>query len=1175
MAPSASSHAKHTANMKSTKSSRKAVAAVEVGLTTTVDSRPPAELVLPPAKPLSLEVTVDARPTAFYDHSQPPPVNLPPFPPPPPPGFELSDREKMTHQYSYHHRNTSKHHGEDSKPTKKSQSQSTRVINIPPPPPGFPGVPGVLVEAELVSQPSLTIYHVCRICLRPRSEKYHLEHPISSDGALSPPGICKRCRITSVEEKNNHTKFVHVEESDKVRVGISAFFPKDSLYTRQEASEAIRKQRRKGHGDVYVREYSSEEEDLDRVIYRYVKRTAQAVPEPPPLERPEASVENLTTMNLMNDQFSPQPETGRTTMKVNVGSDYADSPNTGTVRYPAQNVRVAKIRRAARSEPTDSLASTKSSGSSTSTTKGQVRSKAKASAYVQSSVASSQSKVTATAQVAAPVADGYTESEIRTFARDEVERYRQAERMMHAHPNAYAHGRIVPVAPSMPVERRIEAIRDTAATRPWEGPTSPPREAAFATLQSRNASAASKDGTGYMERGPSVESGHQHHLAGSSPVARSASSTGSSSTVRQQTTTRPDGLANARSSEYDTEIIYQHAQVPRRQPQREASTDVQLKEVVGVTREEPVRAKQSSVSSGRKFEPDIIEVTEESRLPPGTHLRTAPTQATDPAISQRVKVLRAGHDSDRRQRTTQKSQEDGDVSNSRAASSRTEKSYWEGEGVKRSASGLLSVRQNIRAEGEVRGSDRQPQIRTDVTVDETKEVFLMPSPREFRPSLSSHGRSDDDSWYASRVKSVKKHQQIPNQPSSPPKPQDNTSDKTIWPPDDTPIRAPASSRVSVVEDVEDDDDWDWEYRTRIVTASDRPLGRRDDESAPGRHYTDTERTFRRRDLPQSSVREQETSIHSSHVQANPPSREPPPREPSSKAPPIPEIVISTEVEQGSAHDRGRGPYMRTSEESAHVRFASKVEFSPTPPGSDESLPEHVRRSRPSSQVSKGSAKKSSLRHQIDGGASEPPESAESLFEEYETTRAIRGPSVEREEELDFVSGKYTSSVRGSAHSGSAAQNSTRSEPRSFRSQGSRRSTRTREDNDFAQDAPLEGAERRSARSGRSGRSTCRPSPDDAETATQLSRSRRLARALSESPSRERLQQDYVRVQQRQEQKSETVVSRGRQQNWDEPQDDSKGPYREEARTESMDALYGSGHGGPKNKRREYVVREKW
>ena len=1153
MAPSSSSHAKHTA--QSINSSRKVVAAVEVGFRTTSDSRPPTESVLPPAKPLSFEATVDARPTLFHAHSKPAPAKQPPFPPPPRPGFELSDHENMTHRYSHHHHHASRYHGQGTKPTERSQPHTTRVINIPPPPPGFPGVPGVLVEAEPISRPTLTVYHVCRICLRPRSEKYHLEHPISSDGALSPPGICKRCRITSVEEKNDRTKYVHVEESDKVRVGISAFLPKDSLYTRQEASEAIRKQRRKGHGDVYVRESSSEEEDPGRVTYRYVKRTTQAVPEPPLFERPEVSVENLATMNLMNDQCSPQPETGRTTMKVNVGSDYADSPNSGTVRYPSQNARVAEIRRVARSEPTGSLVSTRSSGSSTGIQEDQVRSRAKASVSVKSSVASSQSKVTATAQAAAPAAVGYTESEIRTFARDEVERYRQAERMIHAHPNAYAHGRMVPVAPAVPVERRIEAVRDTTATRPWEVPSSPPREAAFATLQARNASSASKDGTGRMERGPSEDSRRRHFPAGFPSIARSVSGTGSSSTARQQSTARIDGTANERPYGYDTEIIYQHersAHVPKRRPQRETSTSVQLNEVEGGVREASIHAKQQSVGSGRDVEPDNIEATEKTERPLGARVKAAAIGDFKSFTSPRAN--HEGHkDVDIKVSSTGKGEID-----------------WEDEGVRRSLGIRDSVRKKVHTESEAKGSDREPQTKKDTTVKKTQELFSMSSPRQIQPNLSSHGRSDDDSWYARRVKSVKKHQEIPGQPSSPPNPQDNASDKTIWPPNETPIRAPASSRLSMVEDVKDDDDWDWEYRKRIVTASDRPPGRRDDDSAPGRHYTDVERTFRRREPPQSSAHEHEIPTHRGHIQAKPPPREPPPR-----APPIPEIVISTEIEQDAGHGRGRGPYMRASEESAHVHFASKVDFSPTPPGSDESLPEHVRRSRPSSQVSKGSAKKSSLRHQIDGGASEPPESAESLFEEYETTRAIRGPSVEREEELDLISAKYPSTIRGSAHTGSAAQHSTRSEPRSFRSQGSRRSTRTREDDAFAQDAPPDESEHRSARSGRNGRSARRPSPDDAETATQLGRNRRLARALSESPSRERLQQEYVRAQQQQDQKSDTVISRGRQRDWYEPQEDGKGPYREEARTESLDALHGSGHGGAKNKQREYVVRERW
>jgi hypothetical protein len=1162
MAPlssSSSSHAKKTT--KSPKSHKTVVATVEVRTKAKADSHPPTTPGLPPAKPLSFELVADARPTLSHGHSlppPPPPVKLPPFPPPPPPpGFALGDDENMTHRYSYHHRQTSKHPVYEAKPTKDSQPQATRIITIPPPPPGFPGV---LVEAEPVAQPTLTVYHVCRICLRPRSEKYHLEHPISSD-VLPPSGICKRCRITSVEEKNDYTKLVHVEESDKVRVGISAFLPKDNLYTRQEASEAIRKKQRKGYSDLYVRQHSSEEEDSERVVYRYTKRRKESGPEPPPFEHPEVSVENLAAMNLMNDMSSPRLDTRRTTMKVNVASDYDDSPGGGTIRYSAPNVRVAEIRRVERLATPDAASSSKSTKSSASTAKDQGASSAKASVSVRSSAASNRSTVKGTAQVTTPAAPGYTESEIRTFARDEVERYRQAERMMQAHPNAYAHGKMVPVVPAVPVERRIEAVRDTAAPKPWEVPTSPPGEAAFATLRTRATSMASKDGTGCMERGPSESSKHWYHPAkSSSSGTKSTSSNASTSTVKEQSTKRYDYHVSSGQKEYDAEVIVQQRrrELPRGLPESDPPTSAKLREVVGIIREEPIHARRSSVSSGRRYEQDIIEVTEEIELPPRAELRAASIPQMDSAVPQRVKILRAGQEPRQRQRAPHSPQDDRQLSNSREASQRTDKSYWEAERVVRTASGHSSARKE---ESDVRGSERQSQAEVDVVVEETEDLYTMPSPRQFRPNPSSHGRSDDESWYASRVKSVRTHQLIPERPSSPPKPQEDSDDKTVWRRDEIPIRPAASSRMSTVEDAEDnDDDWDWEYRKRVVTASDRPPGRIDDESAPGRHYVDTERMFRRRQPSQSAPREEEPSMHNSHSQARLHAR----------APPIPEIVISREVDQESHQDRGRGPYVRTSEESAHVRFASKVEFSPTPPGSNESLPEQVRHSKPSSRSSRGSAKRSSLRNQIDGGASEPPESAESLLAEYETTRSLRRLAIDGEEDVSYVSAKHASSARGSGHSGSAAQQSARSEPRSFHSHTSRHSTRTREDDTFAQVPSHDEDERRS------GRSAQRSSRDETETATQLSRSRKLARALSESPSRERLQQKYLRVQQQQEQKSETVDSRGRRSDWDEEEVDSKGPYRAQSpRTESMDVLYGSGHGGPKSKTREYVVREKW
>jgi hypothetical protein len=173
MAPPAapkSSHAESTSEKQ--KSKPKAVATLKVTSKSTVEQLPPARPVLPPAKPPFIEPAPRANPTKV-DGPSLQSVKPPPFlPPPPPPVLELDGQGNMTYRYSRHH--THAH-----KPEKDPQPRAARVINIPPPPPGFPGF---LPEAKPVEQCTLTIYHVCRICMRPRSEKYHLEHPIPASG---------------------------------------------------------------------------------------------------------------------------------------------------------------------------------------------------------------------------------------------------------------------------------------------------------------------------------------------------------------------------------------------------------------------------------------------------------------------------------------------------------------------------------------------------------------------------------------------------------------------------------------------------------------------------------------------------------------------------------------------------------------------------------------------------------------------------------------------------------------------------------------------------------------------------------------------------------------------------------------------------------------------------------
>jgi hypothetical protein len=1141
MAPSAapkSSHGKSTSE-----SEPKAVATLKVTSKSKVEQLPPARPVLPPAKPPSIEPASRAEPTKAEDRSlqsvKPPPFLAPP-PPPVPPVLEWDAQGNMTYQYSRHHTHTHKSE-------KHSQPRAARVINIPPPPPGFPGFPP---EPKPVEQRTLTTYHVCRICMRPRSEKYHLEHLIPANGVVPPPpSICRRCRIKSVGQKDDHTEVVHVEESDKVRVGISAFLPKDSLYTQKEADEANKKQHQKGYAERFIPEDSSDEDGSERVVYRYVKRTRKSGPDSPVGESAEVTVENLAAMNLMNDQYS-------------VKSDKI----TPTSLQVGDRTRVFQATRAESSQssaPASAPARTLKSRPPTVTECSLGPSK-RASVSVRTSMAGSQSNVKASAQITGSDTPGFTESEIRIFARDEVERYRQAERMINAHPNAFTHGRAVPV------ERRIEVVTDKAVPKPWEESSLPPPRPVFASRRPAK-STAGKDESDYIERGRSEDSGHSYRVAETvASGTRSSSSRSSSSRARDRYLNRVSRRSESRRYEHDVEGAVERERMPPMPPlppqqvtDSEPPGGVKLKEVVGMIREEPTRSKQPSVYSDRRRDLDTIEVIEEIELPPRSHMRSASIRSTDPVVSQRVQILRGEVDPQRQQRTKHAAPKERDE-----ASVRTDKSYWEADDNVRSASGYSVKRQEYRAETKAGSEHHSSRAEQDTVVKETV-VLAVPSSRHDLPNLPNHGRSDDAEWYASRVKSVKKHQQTPDQLGYGKKQAKDDDDKTVWPADNQPVRAAASELPSLREPASEKpssrEDWDWEYKKRVLTAVDHPSG----ENERARERQIIESTFRRRHPSTTHAEEASNQPHardSSHTLESRAQESLPP----AAAPPSPKFSIRSRIERAPT-DRGRGPHMQSPEESTHVRFASKIEFSPTPPRSNESLPEppqQVPQTKPSSQTSKGGQQqKSALRNQIDGGASEPPESAEDLISAYEANRSQRERSFEKREDIEYVPAKFVSSARGNALSGpEVAAASTRSEARSFHSQPSRRAVFERED-----DPPRETEERR-WRSSRREDVVRRPSPSgggDTNTATQLSRQRRLARALSESPSRENMR---LRAQRQREQEAEFARER---QDWREPEEDGKGPYREEARTESMDVLCGSGVSGPREKEREFVVRERW
>ena len=171
--------------------------------------------------------------------------------------------------------------------------RATREVfyKIPPPPLGFSGD----------DVPPLAVYHICRICIRPRSARYHREHPIPINGVPPPPGICRRCRVTRIvdeeivaeptvsrpKEKLKLVEVVTQGESNDIKIGVAAFAPAEDYVTREEmkhrrGQNLLREAERHLHGRQEESESMGKRRD---VTYRYVRiRKTQKTVAPPPIQ---------------------------------------------------------------------------------------------------------------------------------------------------------------------------------------------------------------------------------------------------------------------------------------------------------------------------------------------------------------------------------------------------------------------------------------------------------------------------------------------------------------------------------------------------------------------------------------------------------------------------------------------------------------------------------------------------------------------------------------------------------------------------------------------------------------------------------------------------------------------------------------------------------------------------
>lgn len=1043
-----------------------------------------------------------------------------------------------------------------------------RVFEIPPPPPGFEGPIPALPTAYYQQD---AVIHICRICLRPRSEKYHLEHPIV--GVPPPPGICRRCRVKKVSEAyDRHVEVVREGESERIRLGVACLVPEEDVLTRQEMLDEMPEGMVKKYERIEEWRNESSEESVEeerRVMYRHVrvKDGARGVPPPPPPLPAEVSVENLAAMNLMNDRMSPEARSRQTSRRASVRIEDFVEPAS----YRSHAIRDSQVERV------DSPMASVSAHTSKST-----RAKGKDVAEAAVSVRSSKhgrSSVTGAAVATSGQRPGYSESEIRHFARDEVERYRRAERMMEAHPNAYAHGCMVPV---VSVDRRIEVERDEVPVKPWEilpPPPVPVPELVPSATRSRRESVTSKR----SEKVPSEDSRLWYHEPEQpSSERKAASDTRSFAESRR---------GNERGEDIEVLIRRERTLSPRRaEPESDSPRSVKLREVVGVVKEEPAGSTRSrSTKSHRGARQDIIEVIEEIELPASPERATRPAserptsvravRGSEARVSGRVNELQ---DEAIRHERVQRSSGAPRVVSSGVSSLRTETDYWRDGDIVRATGRHASI-----PPGEARAPDRQAHHQTEVHVS-------MPAPGKFLKD-AAYDPESDRTWYDSRTSKIDMHKRPESHRHKSSRPKDDDDDKTVWPRDDEPIRPAASERNSTVKA-----DWDWEYTERIVQPADRPAGSRPFDREPARYYVEHEHLTRRR--PSES--------RTSDVRRHSPARNSPPR---IKITPATRSTTAS-LPGRSPPERGRVPYMRISDESAHVRFASKVEFSPTPPASDEHLPLRLREGGYAERRdARRDQRKSGLSKEIYGASSHGRESAEELIAEYEKRRATREASRQRpEDNFNFVYERSSNRRDEADDRRFEMHGAINDNPEPYLEPTRRQRERAGYTRGPLRDHDGEDHEHRSRHRHRSHHGSHRGehhlSFQDAESAAQLNRSKPLARALSESPSREnlRLQKDTSgttieeergrstraptssRTSRRPDSRSlETSPSSGRnlgrtsgrlpRRRFDveevDVEGDGKGPYREEVRSESLDARYGSGHGGPKGRSQEFPVRE--
>ncbi|EMC93140.1 hypothetical protein BAUCODRAFT_133132 [Baudoinia panamericana UAMH 10762] len=858
-----------------------------------------------------------------------------------------------------------------------STYQSAAVITIPTTrgAEGRVGVPDV---------PPLAVYHICRICLRPRSARFHREHPIPINGVPPPPGICRRCRVAPVEEVASLDKVMKVttqSESNEIKLGIACLMPEEACVSkgvleerrvRKLVEEISRKQLREeseasDDGKVSEKKESKKESSPQRrkdIVYRHVR----AREEGPTLSQP---VKERTIIRYVGGGFTGGGESKpNNPEQPTKASDRTDRRSSATVPKPSV-------------ETVSKYSGFKLMG------EGTIKAAPVSVARVTKAIS-----VMSVSEVE-PAKPEHTEADIRKIAREEIKRYRQAERKLEAHSDPYAHGRMVPIqrrieqrshtfrAPTGPTgsERRdldqrsakaqraanklnehmgelkrkvteIETQKAKVQVRPEagveEGPTRPQPQRVISVkpgwLQQ------SEDNV--MTRQPDSRPNGKPSVGGSDTSGSGWASETPVKPIRSSVRTDKEEARSVRSERRKWDLMTEAERTD--QPERRGQpTRVRLREVVEVVDQRRPREDPDICRSTRDWY-DVVEIIEEVEVPAKPRTRARERWDHDGQSTEYGGVL-VDSVMDKRDKQPEQIRRRQPL----------EGSYSAAEAKHPATEGTVSV-----AGGERSAVMSAKRAETDLAKDEasTKAGSTRPSRVE---DEELRYRKDE---YRSEPKRG---------------PPSLSSQKTQWPratdTDGRPVRPRASDRRWAAAAAERKEPANQSHDER----SEPEPGREDPEAyarsrpgvagkesrrpaSPETEYIETERRV------EPLVNDPDQSWRHRHVETEEIYRHGHgPRPVSSDPPPS----RREERRYERRHQYAETKQGAGSEHSSRVRFASKVDISPTPPGSEASSTQH-----------RNIGAKPRSKKRLDGTAEEDGESGEALIAEYERRGRARSRS---------------------------------------------------------------------------------------------------------------------------------------------------------------------------------------